>query len=161
MWVQVQEKQPGTKKKKSTMVSSKNKSTVMSPIRRRMKKRNPSGGQNGQLVHWWLLIHSAPHPGLSNGTRSVARGTIVWKLSTWQPNRQMKTRGVSVTLSPCHFRDSQNVAKSLRLTLHRKLFATNPSPQRLSESTQKFIGFRYKIWHKHFGILKMPLKVCD
>ncbi len=31
----------------------------MSPIRRRMKKRNPSGGQNGQLVHWWLLIHSA------------------------------------------------------------------------------------------------------
>jgi hypothetical protein len=23
-----------------------------------MKKRNPSGGQNGQLVHWWLLIHS-------------------------------------------------------------------------------------------------------
>jgi hypothetical protein len=32
----------------------------MSPIRRWMKKRNPSGGQNGQLVHWWLLIHSAP-----------------------------------------------------------------------------------------------------
>jgi hypothetical protein len=32
----------------------------MSPIRRRMKKRNPSGGQNGQLVHWWLLIHSGP-----------------------------------------------------------------------------------------------------
>jgi len=26
---------------------------------RRMKKRNPSSGQNGQLVHWWLLIHSA------------------------------------------------------------------------------------------------------
>jgi hypothetical protein len=21
-----------------------------------MKKRNPSSGQNGQLVHWWLLI---------------------------------------------------------------------------------------------------------
>ncbi len=33
----------------------------------------------------------------------------------------------------------------LRLTLHRKLFATNPSPQQLSESTQKFINFRYKI----------------
>ncbi len=32
----------------------------MSPIRRRMKKRNPSGGQNGQLVHWWLLFHSGP-----------------------------------------------------------------------------------------------------
>jgi hypothetical protein len=26
-----------------------------------MKKRNPSSGQNGQLVHWWLLIHSGPH----------------------------------------------------------------------------------------------------
>jgi hypothetical protein len=24
-----------------------------------MKKRNPSSGQNGQLVHWWLLIHSS------------------------------------------------------------------------------------------------------
>jgi hypothetical protein len=33
----------------------------------------------------------------------------------------------------------------LRLTLHHKLFATHPSPQRLSESTQKSIGFRYKI----------------
>jgi hypothetical protein len=47
------------KKKKSTVVSNKKKSTVMSPIWRGMKKRNPSGGQNGQLVHWWLLIHSA------------------------------------------------------------------------------------------------------
>ncbi len=45
-------------KKRSTVVSSKKKSTVMNPIRRRMKKRNPSIGQNGQLVHWWLLIHS-------------------------------------------------------------------------------------------------------
>jgi hypothetical protein len=33
----------------------------------------------------------------------------------------------------------------LRLTLHRKLFAANPSPQQLSEPTQKSIGFRYKI----------------
>jgi hypothetical protein len=41
------------------MVSSKKKWTVMNPIRRQMKKRNPSSGQNGQLVHWWLLIHSA------------------------------------------------------------------------------------------------------
>jgi hypothetical protein len=30
----------------------------MNPIWRQMKKRNPSSGQNGQLVHWWLLIHS-------------------------------------------------------------------------------------------------------
>jgi hypothetical protein len=29
----------------------------------------------------------------------------------------------------------------LRLTLHQKLFATHPSSQRLSESTQKSIGF--------------------
>jgi len=43
------------------------------------------------------------------------------------------------------FQDSQDAAKNLRLTLHRKLFATNPSPQRLSESTQNSIGFRYKI----------------
>jgi hypothetical protein len=42
------------------MVSSKKKWTVMNPIRRQMKKRNPSSGQNGQLVHWWLLIHSGP-----------------------------------------------------------------------------------------------------
>jgi hypothetical protein len=42
------------------MVSSKKKRAVMNPIRRRMKKRNPSSGQNGQLVHWWLLIHSGP-----------------------------------------------------------------------------------------------------
>ncbi len=42
------------------MVSSKKKSTVMSPIRRRMKKCNPSSGHNSQLVHWWLLIHFDP-----------------------------------------------------------------------------------------------------
>jgi hypothetical protein len=52
------QEQKKKKKKKSTVVSSKKKSTVMSPIRRRMKKCNPSSGQNGQLVHWWLLIHS-------------------------------------------------------------------------------------------------------
>jgi hypothetical protein len=56
--VRSREKRAGTKKKKSTMVSSKKKWTVMNPIRRQMKKRNPSSGQNGQLVHWWLLIHS-------------------------------------------------------------------------------------------------------
>jgi hypothetical protein len=33
----------------------------------------------------------------------------------------------------------------LQFTVHRKLFATNPSPQWLNESTQKSIGFRYKI----------------
>jgi hypothetical protein len=54
------QEQKKKKEKKSTVVSSEKKSTVMSPIRRRMKKRNPSSGQNGQLVHWWLLSHSAP-----------------------------------------------------------------------------------------------------
>jgi hypothetical protein len=39
------------------MVSSKKKWIVMNPIWRQMKKHNPSSGQNGQLVHWWLLIH--------------------------------------------------------------------------------------------------------
>jgi hypothetical protein len=46
------------KKKKSTVVSSKKKWTVMNPIWRQMKKCTPSSGQNGQLVHWWLLVHS-------------------------------------------------------------------------------------------------------
>jgi hypothetical protein len=27
-----------------------------------MKKRSPSSGQNGQLVHWWLLVHSGQIP---------------------------------------------------------------------------------------------------
>jgi hypothetical protein len=31
----------------------------MNSIWRRMKKRSPSGEQNGQLVHRWLLVHSA------------------------------------------------------------------------------------------------------
>ncbi len=50
--------EPKKKKEKNTVVSSKKESTVMSPIQRQMKKRNPSGGQNDQLVHWWVLIHS-------------------------------------------------------------------------------------------------------
>jgi hypothetical protein len=25
-----------------------------------MKKRGPIYGQNGQLVHWWVLVHSGP-----------------------------------------------------------------------------------------------------
>jgi hypothetical protein len=36
----------------------------------------------------------------------------------------------------------------LRLKLHQKLFATNPSPQRLSESIQKSINFRNKVYRK-------------
>jgi hypothetical protein len=46
------------------MVSSKKKWTAMNPIRRRMKKRKASSGQNGQLVHWWLLVHSGQFFGL-------------------------------------------------------------------------------------------------
>jgi len=56
------QEQKKKKEKKSTVVSSKKKSTVMSPIGCRMKKCNPSSGQNGQVVHWWLLIHSGPFP---------------------------------------------------------------------------------------------------
>jgi hypothetical protein len=52
------QEQKKKKKKKSTVVSSKKKWTVMNPIRHQMEKRNPSSGQNGQLVHWWLLVHS-------------------------------------------------------------------------------------------------------
>jgi hypothetical protein len=54
------------KRKKSTVVGSKKKWTAMNPIRRRLKKRNPSSGQNGQLVHWWLLVHSGPARASSN-----------------------------------------------------------------------------------------------
>ncbi len=35
------------------------------------------------------------HPELSNSTKSTAQGTIAWKLSTSQRNKQMETRGVS------------------------------------------------------------------
>jgi hypothetical protein len=49
-------------KKKGTVVSSKKKWTEMNPIRRRMKKCNPSSEQNDQLVHWWLLVHSGRKP---------------------------------------------------------------------------------------------------
>ncbi len=48
----------------------------------------------------------------------------------------------------------------LRLLLHRKLFATNPSPQRLSKSTQKSIGFRYKIYHKPLVAFWESQQVC-
>jgi hypothetical protein len=58
------------KKRKSTVVSSKKKWTVMNPIRRRMQERNPSSGQNGQLVHWWLLVHSGPERGDPDGELS-------------------------------------------------------------------------------------------
>jgi hypothetical protein len=58
--------EPEKKEKKNIVVSSKKKSTVMSPIRCRMKKRNPSSGQNDQLVHWWLLIHFGQIKGLEN-----------------------------------------------------------------------------------------------
>jgi hypothetical protein len=40
---------------------------VMNPIWCRMKKRSPSSGENGQLVHWWLLVHSAQISVLPNG----------------------------------------------------------------------------------------------
>jgi len=54
----------------------------MNPIRRPMKKRNPSSGQNGQLVHWWVLIHFGPrqHQGVLNITKMAQR--VIWS-DTW------------------------------------------------------------------------------
>jgi hypothetical protein len=60
------------------MVSSKKKWTVMNPIWRRMKKCKASSGQNGQLVHWWLLVHSSPYQGLSNNMKCMV---VVWEIS--------------------------------------------------------------------------------
>jgi hypothetical protein len=60
------------KKRKSTVVSSKEKRTVMNPILCRMKKRSPSIGQNGQLVHWWLLVHSGHGLGILQLANSFA-----------------------------------------------------------------------------------------
>jgi hypothetical protein len=59
------------------MVSSKKKWTVMNPIQRQMKKRNPSSGQNSQLVHWWLLIHSG-HPAPTTAPSKKSRSGISW-----------------------------------------------------------------------------------
>jgi hypothetical protein len=73
------------KKKRSTVVSSKKKWTEMNPIRRRMKKCNPSSGQNGQLVHWWLLVHFGLTPSLFNGLAKF---------------KQMRAQNVRPTTSP-------------------------------------------------------------
>jgi hypothetical protein len=91
--------------KRNGLSWSKKKWTVMNPIRRRMKKRNPSSGQNGQLVHWWLLIHSGPKwaahklfqyiltnpggPTSSNGyaTQSSCTGTWLWLLNLAQQSQ--------------------------------------------------------------------------
>jgi hypothetical protein len=37
-----------------------------------MKKRSPSIGQNGQLVHWWLLVHSGHGLGILQLANSFA-----------------------------------------------------------------------------------------
>jgi len=46
------------KRKRKCSDQHQKKWTVMNPIWRRMKKRSPSSGQNSQLVHRWLLVHS-------------------------------------------------------------------------------------------------------
>jgi hypothetical protein len=50
-------KQPKTKPPKKCSGRQPKKWVVVKPIWCRMKKRSPSNGQNGQLVHWWLLVH--------------------------------------------------------------------------------------------------------
>jgi hypothetical protein len=73
------------KEKKSTVVSSKKKWTVMNPIRRRMKKCKASSGQNGQLVHWWLLVHSARFLLESNWEPNHAKDNIGWVWAGREP----------------------------------------------------------------------------
>jgi hypothetical protein len=53
-------KWPRTKKKLSIMVITKKKWNVMNPIWWQMKKLNPYSGQNGEFMHWWLLVSSGP-----------------------------------------------------------------------------------------------------
>jgi len=65
---QVQGKNSQELKKKKR---KKKRYTVMNPIWRQMKKRTPSSGQNGQLVHWWLLVDSAHLPVVSDATGSM------------------------------------------------------------------------------------------
>jgi len=48
------------KKKVNIVVNNKKKWTMMNPIWCRMKKLNPSSGQNGELVQWWVLVHFSP-----------------------------------------------------------------------------------------------------
>jgi hypothetical protein len=49
------------KKKLSIMVNNEKKWTATNPIWCRMKKRNPSSGQDNQLMHCWLLVHLDPY----------------------------------------------------------------------------------------------------
>jgi hypothetical protein len=49
-----------TKTKKPEKESNKKKKDCDEPIWCRMKKRSPSSGQNGELVHWWVLVHFGP-----------------------------------------------------------------------------------------------------
>jgi len=51
------------------VISSKKKWTLMNPIWRPMKKCDPSSGQNGQLVHWWPLVHSLAFSSSSSAPR--------------------------------------------------------------------------------------------
>jgi len=53
----------------------------MNPIWCRMKKHSPSNGQNDQLVHWWLLVHSGCDLGwgsmLQNGQMLLVRVCVI------------------------------------------------------------------------------------
>jgi len=48
----------------------------------------------------------------------------------------------------------------LRLTLHRKLFVTNPSSQRFGELIQKSIDFRNKVHRKPLAAFWKSQQVC-
>jgi hypothetical protein len=66
--------------KLSIVVNNKNKWIVMNPIWHQMKKCSPSNGQNGQLVHWWLLIHVGP---LNSQSIPVAKQCDFMRLFTF------------------------------------------------------------------------------
>ncbi len=57
---EVRSREKTTKNKpKKTVYSGYNEKewTVMNPIWCQMKKCSSSSGQNGQMMHWWLLVH--------------------------------------------------------------------------------------------------------
>ncbi len=120
------------------MVSSKKKWTDVNPIRRRMKKCKASSGQNGQLVHWWLLVHSGPSAGPGNGDDVAASHVSkrpaplcaafpqIGAFYTAMPTIQLPTAVLFVFIDP--------LARSRRCTC----LSNNVMSERLAPSRQQF-----------------------
>ncbi len=71
----------------------------MNLIWRWMKKRSPSGGQNGQLVHWWLLVHTGPNQGASHQLFSILASVTPLHKSQISHVPKKKNRVLPSTLS--------------------------------------------------------------